>query len=317
MDGEAKQEVSHTIRKLSLGLSTEDRRLRAVCPSHHFYRKWNLMNKKICLFPLIVSLMLLSSCTSLQSIHKYGTFIHKTVAEAKPVAEDFYTSCMRIHVYRDCWKPEDCETEKQASKAILTVAKVLDAYGAALSTLSSDQLGNYDVETKNLTNEINNLKSEKINKARVQLIGKLANLVADAATKGYQQKQLTIFISDCNDAVMSVSNTLADLIGTHYIKAIEIEMEEWRNTCREAEHAKENNYFEWVAFSKEQFQYLIKLQAKADSAENLAKNIRNIGKTHAKLKQNLNNLSGKEVAEAVKYLLSQATPAIHEIETAF
>jgi hypothetical protein len=296
---------------------TEDNEYQITCPALRRYRKENFMNKKNCLLVFVTSLVFLSSCTSLKSVHEYGTFIHATVAEVKPVAEDFYTSCMRANTYRGCGDSNDCETEKEASSAIITVAKVLDTYGAALSTLSSDELGNYGAEFKNLTSEVNNIKSEKIDHAKINIIGEGANLIANAATRAYQQKQLTIFISDCNDAVVNVSNTLADLIEKHYSQAIIIEIKEWENSCREAENEKEKNYIEWVAFSKEHWKYRIDLQNKLNAAKNLAKNIRNIGKTHAKLKKDLNNLSGKEVADAVNRFINEARPVIQEIKDSF
>lgn len=265
---------------------------------------------------LFGSLAVLSGCVSMQAVKDYSAYSHATVESVTPVAKDFYGSCLRANSYKPLAQYSKCDSEQEASKAILSVASVLDAYGTALGVLASDELVDYTVNVAELTNEVKKLKT--IDDQKIDAIGKLSSLLAKAANSAYQQKEVVKFIQAGDESVGNVADGLAELIETHYAQAISLELTAWEDAYKRVERIeRESKPLEWEAYSKAQWQQRADLQTKLSVAKALANNIREIGQTHHKLKHDAEKITGKEVYASVRTFVNATKPVINDVQEAF
>jgi len=278
-----------------------------------------IMIPKRCLSCFLVGIgLLISACTSMEAVQKYAEYTRLTIEGVKPVAEDFYASCMRANSAKPLANYNKCEMEQKASQAILMMSNVLDEYGMALGALAADELVNYDKDIDTLRQEIMNLKVKGIEGEKVTAIGSLAKFIAKAATSAYQQKQVAMFITESNDSVVIVANTLADVIRQNYSQAIELEISSWEDTYKRVERVTRNEKpLEWESYSKVQWQTRVELERKLKVAGLLAKSIKKIGITHTKLKKDANNLTSKEIVAVVSSFVNDVKPVIKDLQKAF
>ena len=271
------------------------------------------MNHRVALLSLLA---LLPGCVSMQAVKDYSSYSRSTVESVNPVAKDFYSSCLRANSYKPWKSYSKCASEQEASKAIMKVAEVLDAYGAALGALASDELVDYSADVAKLTAEVKKLKN--FDDKKVYALGKLSSLIANAATSAYQQKEVVKFIQAGDDSVTTVSNGLADIVASNYSQAIKLELSAWEDGYKRAERAERNSKpIAWEAYSKAQWQTRADLESKRSAAQALAKGIRAIGETHAKLKQDAERITGKEVYASVRSYVDAIKPVIKEVQDAF
>ncbi len=262
------------------------------------------------------TLLVLSGCVSMESVKNYSTYSRTTIESVKPIAKDFQTSCLRANSYKPLKAYSKCNSEQEASKSILIVASVLDAYGAALGALASDELASYNTQTDDLKGEL--IKLKVADEPKIKAVGNLSSLIANAVTKTYQQKEIVKFIKESDDSVISVSNALADIIEQNYVQAISYEISAWEDAYKRVEIIERDaKPLEWEAYSKTQWQQRSDLEAKQAAAISLAKNIRNIGETHHKLKEDANELSSKEVYAIVRNFVDTSKPVIKDVKEAF
>lgn len=270
--------------------------------------------KKTILF--LSTIFVLTGCVSMEAVKDYSTYSRITIESVTPVAKDFHTSCLRANSYKPLVAYSKCNTEKEASKSILMVASVLDAYGAALGALSSNELASYDTETNELTVELTKLKL--VDEPKIKAVGKLSSLIANAVTNSYQQKELIKFIKESDDSVGNVCEVLADTLEKNYVQAITLEISAWEDAYKRVEIIERNSKpLEWESYSKAQWQQRSELEAKLAVTKSLAKNIRNIGITHHKLKEDAEDLSTKEVYSIVRNFIDTSKPVIKDVQEAF
>jgi len=160
----------------------------------------------------------------MEAVQKYANYTQSTIGSVKPVAQDFQASCMRANSAKPFSSRSKCSTEQEAAKAILMISNVLADYGLALGALASDELVNYDNDISGLTGEIKQLNLKGANDAKIDAVGSLAKFIAKAASSAYQQKQVKKFLEESNTSVVSVTNTLSDVIDQNYLYAISLEM---------------------------------------------------------------------------------------------
>jgi len=222
---------------------------------------------------LLGTFMLLAGCVSIQAVKDYSSYSRSTIESVHPVAKDFFSSCLRANSYKPLASYSTCVSEQEASKAILKVAGVLDAYGAALGALASDELVDYKSDITALTEEVKKLKT--FDEKKVDALGKLSNLIATAATSAYQQKEVVKFVQSSNEAVITVSNALAELVDTNYSEAITLEVSAWEDGYKRVERVeRDSKPLEWEVYAKAQWQTRAELEGKLSAARNLAQSIR-------------------------------------------
>jgi hypothetical protein len=263
----------------------------------------------------IIIITIFSGCISIQPVQEFSSYSRATFNCVNIVAKDYHYSCIRSNSYKPIDHHLSCVSEKEASDAILKIASILDAYSAALGSLASDELVNYNDDITKFTDELKKLPITKnIEEKKLDSIGNLAALIANAATFAYQQKKLTEFIKKSNESVLNVTSILSDIIENNYSQAIKIELSSWRVAYRRVERKeRESRPLEWEKYSKEQMTQYANLTMKLSSAKELALCIRKIGETHDKLKQDSDNLSGKEVISYVRIFIDSAKPVIKDI----
>ncbi|MGD0821922.1 MAG: hypothetical protein ABSA71_14390 [Desulfomonilia bacterium] len=276
------------------------------------------MRRFFCLTQSIILILFMSGCTSMEAVQKYASYSQSTIESVKPVAKDFYASCTRTNSFKPLNSHSDCKTEQEASKAILTVSNVLDEYAVALGALAADELVSYDTDIDAMTTEIKGLKVKGLEENKVDAVGSLAKLISKAATSAYQQQQVGNFIRESDTSITTVTETLSSIIEKNYSTAIEMEISAWEDGYKRVERAaRTEKPLEWEAYSKAQWKDRAELDAKLNAVKDLAKNIREIGSTHTKLKKDAEKLTGKEVAAFVRSFVEEAKPVIKEVQDAF
>ena len=264
--------------------------------------------------------VLISACTSMEAVQKYAEYSRSTIEGVKPVAEDFYGSCMRANSAKPLANYSKCEMEQQASHAILMMSKVLNEYSVALGALAADELVNYDKDIDTLAQEITKLNVKGIggDKDKVSALGNLAKFIATAATSAYQQKQVAMFITESNKSVVTVANTLADVIKQNYSQAIQLEISSWEDTYKRVEGVARNEKpLEWELYSKGKWQTRVELERKLKAAGLLAESIQKIGITHTKLEEDSKDLKSKEIVAVVRRFVNDVKPVIEDLQKAF
>lgn len=272
--------------------------------------------RKLCLAVIVI--LLQASCTSMEAVQKYAVSVQATVGEVRPVAGDFHASCMRANQYKPYDSKKDCTKEQEASQAIVKVANVLNDYASALGALASDGFVQYNEDISSLTNELKGQKVDGLNDEKIDAVGSLANFIATAATKVYQQKQVGKFIKESHNSVANVSDILADLLEINYKKAIELELSAWEFGYIEVESiSRESERAAWESYAQKQWELKVSLEEKKNAVAGLAQTVRQIGVTHGKLKKDASNLDAKEVQAFVKNFISEVKPVIKEVQDAF
>ncbi|HET98137.1 MAG TPA: hypothetical protein ENN98_05525 [Desulfurivibrio alkaliphilus] len=260
--------------------------------------------------------LLPAGCVSLPVVEDYAAHSRATIASTKPVAEDFYHSCLRANSYKPLAMHSKCETELGASRAILQIASVLDAYTATLGALAADQLADYGAELNQLTDEVKKLEGMK--ERQVDAIGQLSLLIANTATSAYRQKQMVRFLRGGDQAVGVVAEGLADLLESHYRRAINLELTAWTEGYRRVERvARDSNPLAREGHAQTQWRQYNELQARLATTASLAGSLRAIGHTHHKLTREAEQISGQEVYASVRAFIENTKPVLKEVQAAF
>ncbi len=269
-------------------------------------------------YSVLGAYFLLTGCASMDAVQEYADYSQSTIESVKPVAQDFQASCMRANSAKPFDSRSECSSEQAASNAIFMISNVLADYGVALGALAADELVNYDKDINGLTGEIKKLNAKGTDNANIDAVGNLAKFIAKAATSVYQKKQVKKFLEESNSSVVSVANTLADVIEQNYSEAITLEISSWKDSYKRVERGSRSvKPLEWESYSKVQWKIRAYLTEKLKAAKNLSKSIKKIGDTHTKLKDDANNLTSKEVAAMVRSFVNDAKPVIKEINKAF
>ncbi len=272
--------------------------------------------RNVCLAVLVI--LLQTSCTSMEAVQQYAVSVQATVGEVRPVAGDFYASCLRANQYKPFDFRKECTTEQKASQAIVKVANVLNDYSSALGTLASDGLVQYNEDVSSLTKELKGENVKGLNDEKIDAVGSLANFIATAATKVYQQKQVGKFIKESHNSVAKVSDSLADLLETNYVTAIDLELLAWEFSYLEVEAlSRDSNRVAWESYAQTQWELKASLDEKKNAAAALAQTVKQIGVIHEKLKNDASSLDAKEVQALVKNFIREVKPVIKEVQTAF
>jgi hypothetical protein len=254
----------------------------------------------------------------MEAVETFGAFTQATTDEVRPVAKDYYASCVRANSYKPYAKHSACEMERNAAIGIADVAGILNAYGVALEALASDELVDYAADVNAVTEKLKGAGIKGLDAAQVDAVGGLAKLLAKAATSAYQQKQTARFIQESNDAVVKVADGLAAMIELNYVQAIDMEIAAWVDGYRLAEKtSRDRNPLDWNLYSKSQWEQRAILERRMRAARDLAQNIKRIGATHTELNQDASELTGPEVIASVRSFVAEAKPVIREIQDTF
>ncbi|PWK42368.1 hypothetical protein [Pseudomonas sp. OV226] len=272
------------------------------------------MKTGLLILPVLISLT--SGCVSLDSVKNYASYSKLTVESTRPIAQDYFDSCMRANNYKPYSHASNCQSERATSNAISEIAEVLAAYSDSLGALASDELVSYDDNLNEVASELKKIKGASPEK--VDAIKTLSAKIASATTNAYRQKQIVKYISESNDAVVSVSDTLASVIEQNYSFAISLEIDAWSDSYRKVEIVERDAHpLAWDAFATSKWQERENLEKKQSAATALADSIRKIGSTHAKLKKDAEHITGDEVYASVRSFISDVKPAINQVKAAY
>lgn len=273
------------------------------------------MNLKACV-SLVFLVLLLSGCVSLQAVQDYSASSHQTLENVKPIAKDFYGSCLRSNSYKPLSQKGDCEKERSSSKAVEGVLSALDAYVVALGAMASGEVANFDLALSQVADAVN--RGDALDKNKVDSITKLSALIAGTATRAYQQKKVVEFIRTSNDSVTAVSEMLAELLKENYVQSINMELTAWQTSYRGVEKAQRgSSVLEWQDYSRKQWEINAQLESRKTVAMEMAISIRDIGKMHSKLEADAEQLDADEVIAAVRGFVVTAKPVIADVQQAF
>lgn len=270
---------------------------------------------------LLAALVFLAACAPLDSVREYSAGSLATTEQVWPVAMDFVDSCERGNEYRITAHRQDCSEEAQASRAVAIVAEALSLYVQALGDLASDELVYYDEELDGFSAELNDLKFvQKLENsdAKVEAVSGLAKVIAKAATDRYRQSKIKEVIIAANQPLQQVTETLAGIIDSNYIFALQLESDARHKNLRTLEHQYSRSeplawemYLDWHD-KREQL-----LADKKAAALELAQTIRSIGVTHEELYQRVNDLRARDLAETVRRYVKEIKPVLNQVHKAF
>lgn len=265
-------------------------------------------------------LMTLSACVSTHSIQEYSVYSRATIEQTRPVAKDFHQSCLRSNSYKPYSEYSKCSAEQEATDGIVKVASVLDAYSTALAALASDKLTDYKPDIDNLSTQIKKING--LDNAKIDAVAKLATLVANYATSGYQQNKIRQFMTQADASVLKVSEILADVISTNYATAIRYEISAWESAYKSLEKSARlsddiHTRLAWEHYSKTQWKQRAELDARLAATNTLAEQLKNIGTTHHQLAQDAEKLESKEAQAIINSFITSVKPVIADMQAAF
>ena len=170
--------------------------------------------------------LLLGGCVDSSEVRKFAD-ISKSASTCLPaLVTDIEASCKRRTTYAPAEEPQtsmvSCQKLTNSQPGILKAQQVLLDYMDALKSLAGDQSVTYGKKLDALPGE---LSDSGLNKDQVKAVTGLAKIVANAALKGYRQKQLQDLIGSANEDVQLITKALGEIITADYKRELSLEQE--------------------------------------------------------------------------------------------
>jgi hypothetical protein len=196
------------------------RRRATACPS-----SWARL---ACPAFLIVNLAA-AGCTSPAAVSRYAGASALVTAKLPGVADALSASCRHSESYRlrrasSEWYGDDslraaCASRDSALRAVTAADRVLAAYFAALESLASNKVVDFDARIDALGAAVR--ENAHFDRARVLAVASMAKFASSRATDGYRRTRLRDAIATQNENVQVVTTALHDILDREFAQLLE------------------------------------------------------------------------------------------------
>ena len=277
-------------------------------------------------FALFAGLLLLASaCADLQAVQDYAK-ASASVPGYDEATKDFGNRFSRTEVYLDEKSrklSQSLSTERQrAVSDLLAVHKNLQSYMLVLGKLAGAQTFDLGKQTEGLQKQVVAFPPFGLDGGTANAAGDLGRLVAKWALMAVQQKSVIELVTEADPVIQTVTSGMRRIVG-EYRKDLDDE----RRTVRavfETDRIFISGVFPSTSPSRDRLlavladdhfnAKLAQYDARATKLDELDKALAKIATGHAELRQNVNNLSSKEFAAALKAIAQDLWAAKGQID---
>jgi hypothetical protein len=242
-----------------------------------------------------------ASCSSLKPVADFGKNA-SSVAGFPGVAEDYPQSLERQRLYGQVGSSvsdENIAKRKRDAQRLLAAQKVLEAYARALGTLASDDLISYDKELDALNKSL--VDGKFATSAQTEGYAKVAKFGFRFVTDFYRRAKIKRIIVTYNPSVQSAAEQLAKIVEDGYLTALAGEQTMFTQLvvgrAKKSTTDLEGVPQLVVVVANEHEQALKKKEA---NAKLLVKGIREFGKGHQELAENIDKIDFKQSLEIAR-----------------
>jgi hypothetical protein len=260
----------------------------------------------------------LSGCVNLDDAAGLSKLADQARIALPRVSNDVAGTCARQNTLFENTPPaerppteqaQDCKPYQEIARHLAQDENVLADYFEALGKLASNQPMNYDAtisESVSATRANSALSDDTITASNDAQ--KIMKALADAATRGYREKQLGQLIQQTDPAIQSLTQSLKKVIGVDYALLLsneELSLDTFYKSPMAS--AQSNERLALILVQRQYAQDKTALQSHRDDIAAYEKIMNDIAALHTKLKQEAERKAsiveiGKQVAPIVKSL---------------
>ena len=260
----------------------------------------------------------LSGCVNLDDAAGLSKLADQARIALPRVSNDVAGTCARQNTLFENTPPaerppteqaQDCKPYQEIARHLAQDENVLADYFEALGKLASNQPMNYDAtisESVSATRANSALSDDTITASNDAQ--KIMKALADAATRGYREKQLGQLIQQTDPAIQSLTQSLKKVIGVDYALLLsneELSLDTFYKSPMAS--AQSNERLALILVQRQYAQDKTALQSHRDDIAAYEKIMNDIAALHTKLKQEAERKAsiveiGKQVAPIVQSL---------------
>lgn len=277
-------------------------------------------------FALVAALLLLASaCADLTAVQDYAK-ASASVPGYDEATKEFGSHFTRVEVYLDEKGRKTARAlapaREQAVPALLSVHKNLQAYMLVLGKLAGAQTFNLDKQTEGLQTAVVAFPPFGLNADTANAAGTLARLVAKWALLGIQQQYVIELVTEADPSIQTVTAGMRQIIDVYRrdlanerreVEAVYAINRPFISAAYSSESPSRDKLL--AALSDDHFrEKSAEFTARAAKLSDVDKALAKIGYGHAELRRNVNNLSSREFATALKAIANDIWAAKGQID---
>ncbi len=183
-------------------------------------------------FLIVIPAVLLESCAPPTAVATFAADAEKTADAGAALFVDIHASCVRRHMAAAPVSPiffpaalhaasagappeiPQCAAFKPEGEALVQESKVLSAYFRALQQLAS--FNSTSVSGAGGQTGFNIALANGLNMTQMDSISKLANVITEAFTESYRQRDLVKVLVEADSSIASVTQGFEDIVSKDY-----------------------------------------------------------------------------------------------------
>lgn len=278
------------------------------------------MARRLCLVSVLI--LLLSACVAPSSVKQYADTTKQTIERAKPVVKDYVDDCgdrqlplLHSDATQEKWQ---CNDVAKLAGPFNTMADFISAYADALSALSASEGIKYKGQTADIVGAAEKLPGFANNRARIDAVGALSDLMLHWAEEGYREKEIRQALDASNAQIVDVSAAMADFVTEisavyrHHVDAIPT-----LQLLGEGDSKSRPPYAVLVLFNDYLQKRKADYSAKQTASAALAEQIKKIGETSTQLTHQANDLTSADAIKVANDFYQTASPVWKATDDAF
>jgi|GEM_PF-5452813 len=277
-------------------------------------------------FALVAALLLLASaCADLTAVQDYAK-ASATVPGYDEATKEFGSHFTRVEVYLDEKGRKTAQAlapaREQAVPDLIAVHKNLQAYMLVLGKLAGAQTFNLDKQTEGLQQAVAAFPPFGLDADTANAAGTLARLVAKWALLGIQQQYVIELVTEADPSIQTVTAGMRQIIDVYRrdlanerreVEAVYTINRPFISTAYSSVSPSRDKLL--AALSDDHFrEKSAEFTARAARLGEVDKALAKIGYGHAELRRNVNNLSSREFAAALKAIAQDIWAAKGQID---
>ncbi len=277
-------------------------------------------------FALAAALLLLTSaCADLAAVQDYAK-ASASVPGYDEATKEFGSHFTRVEVYLDEKGRKTAQAlapaREQAVPALLAVHKNLQTYMLVLGKLAGAQTFNLDKQTEGLQQAVVAFPPFGLDADTANAAGTLARLVAKWALLGIQQQYVIELVTEADPSIQTVTAGMRQIIDVYRrdlanerreVEAVYTINRPFISTAYSSVSPSRDKLL--AALSDDHFrEKSAEFTARAARLGEVDKALAKIGYGHAELRRNVNNLSSREFAAALKAIAQDIWAAKGQID---
>lgn len=262
-------------------------------------------------FLVICCTLLFSNCVNLNHVTRFSTAAIESVESFETLSPSFYKTCLAdcqhkhivtLNIHQtDC----DCSQNQEADRITELMYQSLQAYFYALTSISDNQLTNY--QTAGLTNAVTsgNFGSIQVNEAEAKSYSNIITLVGRAFTDGYRRNKIKTYISNANQPVQDLLHFLDLNLAGNLKGKLEVQKSSIKNFYFDLVRDTQLSTYERTKFAEDYFSRIQEIERQQRELEEYSKILNSIAEGHTKLYAAVEQLHNDELKVALAKYGSQ------------